>query len=105
MGGVVSLSYISSEITLTFESDKCTSCGMCINVCPHAVFERDQQRKVFLAQKQRCMECGACQKNCPERAITVDSGVGCAAALIYAALTGKEPTCGCDDQDNSNGCC
>ena len=26
-----------------------------------------------------------------------DSGVGCASALLMAALTGREPTCGCDD--------
>jgi hypothetical protein len=36
------------------------------------------------------MECGACQLNCPTSAIAVDSGVGCAAAMIVAALTGKK---------------
>jgi hypothetical protein len=41
------------------------------------------------------MECGACQLNCPTHAIAVESGVGCAAAMIRAALTGqKEATCG-----------
>jgi ferredoxin len=41
------------------------------------------------------MECGACQVNCPTNAISVESGVGCAAAMILAALTGKkEATCG-----------
>jgi hypothetical protein len=41
------------------------------------------------------MECGACQVNCPTHAIAVESGVGCAAAMICAALTGqKEATCG-----------
>jgi len=44
------------------------------------------------------MECGACQLNCPTGAISVESGVGCAAAMIYAALTGKkEATCGKTD--------
>jgi ferredoxin len=42
------------------------------------------------------MECGACQLNCPTDAITVDSGVGCATAMMIAAVKGKkEPTCGC----------
>lgn len=50
------------------------------------------------------MECGACERNCPTKAIRVDSGVGCAAAMIRAALTGrKEVTCGCDDDTPS--CC
>ena len=28
------------------------------------------------------MECGGCAKNCPEEAISVNPGVGCAAAII-----------------------
>jgi MinD superfamily P-loop ATPase len=43
-----------------------------------------------LAAPQRCMECGACQVICPVQAIKVESGVGCAAAMIKAALTGKK---------------
>jgi len=50
------------------------------------------------------MECGACQRNCPPGAITVESGVGCAAAMIRAALMGRvEATCGCDAE--SSCCC
>jgi hypothetical protein len=42
------------------------------------------------------MECGACQKNCIMNAIAVESGVGCASAMIRAALTGKkEVSCEC----------
>ena len=67
---------------------------MCSTVCPHAVFERTNG-VVTLSKPENCMECGACQLNCPTGAITVDSGVGCAAAMIYAALTGKkEAICG-----------
>ena len=32
------------------------------------------------------MECGACALNCPVQAIEVQSGVGCAWAMISAAL-------------------
>lgn len=52
------------------------------------------------------MECGACQQNCPGKAILVESGVGCATAMIVAALTGKkEATCGGDPQSSEPGCC
>jgi hypothetical protein len=57
-----------------------------------------------LVDGDRCMECGACQRNCATGAITVEAGVGCAAALTKAALRGgsASPSCGCDD---GGGCC
>jgi len=84
----------STRNTLTYCAARCTGCGMCINVCPHGVFAPNG-RAVQLIHADACMECGACMRNCPVGAIQVDSGVGCAAAMIYAALTGRaEPTCG-----------
>ena len=80
--------------TLRFKSELCNNCIMCTSVCPHAVFERNQQ-VVSLVYPENCMECGACQLNCPSAAISVDSGVGCASAMIWAAVRGKkEVECG-----------
>jgi NAD-dependent dihydropyrimidine dehydrogenase PreA subunit len=92
--------------TLEYNPALCINCGMCSAVCPHAVFAPNGNA-VQLVRAEACMECGACQQNCPTGAITVDSGVGCAAAMIYAALTGKEePTCGPEPEDcGSSGCC
>jgi NAD-dependent dihydropyrimidine dehydrogenase PreA subunit len=89
-------SYLSN--TLRFYEEKCTNCGTCSKVCPHGVFEAGE-RKAALANPQDCMECGACQLNCPSDAITVESGVGCAYAMIISALKGKkEVECGCGDE-------
>ncbi len=83
------------ENSLIYNADLCSGCGMCVTVCPHTVF-RLNGRKAELSDPQACMECGACQLNCISGAISVESGVGCAAAMIYAALKGrKEATCGC----------
>ena len=94
--------------TLTYDPLKCVGCGVCSQVCPHGVFETPKHRPAPLARPRRparvavarlvrpedCMECGACQLNCPSGAISVDSGVGCAYALMIAALSGrKEATC------------
>jgi len=81
--------------TLVYDPELCNGCAMCLAVCPHAVFEMDGRRAV-LVHLSACMECGACQKNCIVNAITVESGVGCASAMIHAALTGKkDATCDC----------
>lgn len=82
--------------TLRYFESLCVNCGMCLDVCPHAVFEVGPE-VVRLVQADACMECGACRRNCPTPAILVESGVGCAEALIRAALTGREPTCGPSD--------
>jgi len=67
---------------------------MCSIVCPHGVFSTFG-RVAEIVRLQACMECGACQLNCPPSAIKVNSGVGCAAAMILAALKGKkEAACG-----------
>ena len=85
-------SYIAN--TLELYPELCTGCGMCSTVCPHGVFSISG-RVAEIVRPQECMECGACQLNCPPSAIKVNSGVGCAAAMILAALKGKkEVTCG-----------
>jgi ferredoxin len=85
--------------TLRYDVDKCVGCGMCLVVCPHGVFAQ-AGRVVRLERAEACIECGACQRNCPTGALSVDSGPGCAAALMHAALFGGEPTCG-----GPAGCC
>jgi NAD-dependent dihydropyrimidine dehydrogenase PreA subunit len=87
---------VSVSNTLRYDPELCIGCDMCSIVCPHAVFAPND-RVALLVYPEACMECGACQGNCPTGAIRVDSGVGCAAMMIRAALTGKkEPSCGCD---------
>lgn len=93
--------------TLVYDRDRCGGCGMCSTVCPHGVFVQ-ADGKAELVGHERCMECGACSLNCPTGAIEVESGVGCAAALMAAALRGRpdeEATCGPSDCDRGSGCC
>ncbi len=89
--------------TLEYNPGLCINCGICTIVCPHAVFASGD-RVARLVRPEACMECGACQLNCPTDAITVDSGVGCAAAMIYAALTGKKESA-CEPEPESGCCC
>jgi len=90
--------YLKNVTTLAFNAGKCTGCGKCTEVCPHGVFVLDG-KKARLVEKDLCMECGACAMNCPAEAITVNAGTGCAVAIMMSWFTGKEPDCGCSDDD------
>ncbi len=85
--------YLSNVATLKYFPESCTGCGQCAEVCPHGVFVING-KKAAVTDKDLCMECGACQTNCAYGAISVNSGVGCAGAVIKGLLTGTEE-CGC----------
>ncbi len=96
------MKYLANVTTLAYDSEKCAGCGRCVEVCPQAVFEmRDKRARV--TDRDRCMECGACAKNCEFGAIAVNSGVGCAAAIINSMVSGGPPTCDCSGDTGS--CC
>lgn len=94
--------YLKNVSSLLLNEKACTRCGMCLNVCPHNVLAK-QADKIAIVDKDACMECGACVKNCPFAALSVQYGVGCAAAVIKGILTGSEPSCDCSGSDSD--CC
>ena len=49
----------------------------------------------LIRNRDACIECGACSMNCPVDAISVQVGVGCATAVINAALGRKGDSCYC----------
>jgi NAD-dependent dihydropyrimidine dehydrogenase PreA subunit len=93
-----------TETSLAYDPARCINCKRCTQVCPHGVFAAGTEH-VELSRPESCMECGACALNCPVQAITVQSGVGCAWAMIGAALRGKDmdTECSCGGDDGS--CC
>ena len=96
------MKYLANVATLKYDSDKCAGCGRCFEVCPRGVFVM-RDKRAAVTDTDLCMECGACAKNCDFGALSVNAGVGCAAAIITGMITGGEPTCGCGD--TSDGCC
>lgn len=88
------LIYLKNVVTLALNEEKCLGCGTCTVVCPHEVF-RLNNSKVAIVDRDACMECGACATNCPTEAIAAQNGVGCAAAVINAALGRNSSSCCC----------
>ena len=99
------LIYLKDVVTLELDLEKCVGCGMCLVVCPHEVLSMNNGH-VRIENRDLCMECGACARNCPTDAVTVRAGVGCAAAVINAALGRDASSCCCainPDENTGNG--
>lgn len=86
--------YLLNGHSLVLDAGRCNGCGRCEEVCPHAVF-LVQNRKASINDRGACMECGACRMNCAMKAITVESGVGCAAAVVGAFMRGETGSAAC----------
>lgn len=91
---MAAMRYIEKVVTLELDVKKCNGCRQCTLVCPHAVFALVDNR-ARIVDKGACMECGACALNCAQGAISLQPGVGCAAAIIHSWIHGGEPSCGC----------
>jgi adenylylsulfate reductase subunit B len=50
--------------------DKCSYCGMCVNICSEDVFFGSKEEKIpVVSYPEECWHCGACVLDCPAEAI------------------------------------
>jgi ferredoxin len=84
--------YLRDVVSLRLDVERCNGCGVCLQVCPHAVLLRADGR-VRIGERDACMECGACALNCPTEALSVRAGVGCATAILKSGSSSR-PCCG-----------
>lgn len=52
------------------DTEKCTGCGTCVDVCPVGVYEI-VDGKSSPVHVDECLACHACESQCPEGAIEV----------------------------------
>lgn len=64
---------IDDAVTLQFDVERCSGCGLCVAVCPRAVFVIADAR-ASLAGRGACIECGACALKCAPSALSVAPG-------------------------------
>jgi NAD-dependent dihydropyrimidine dehydrogenase PreA subunit len=55
-----------------FDSEKCTGCNTCVNVCQIDVFipNPEKGQPPVILHPDECWYCGCCVNDCPNKAIT-----------------------------------
>ena len=54
----------------------CKACGICIDLCPQGVFDRDELGEPVVARLGDCTVCAFCERHCPEFAIEIERREG-----------------------------
>lgn len=64
---------------VTFDQERCKSCGLCIEVCPQNIIEIDTNiinqkgyNPAKISEVEKCVGCSSCALMCPDVAITVE---------------------------------
>jgi NAD-dependent dihydropyrimidine dehydrogenase PreA subunit len=57
-------------VKIIVDSNKCTSCGTCVDTCPVGVYEMKDKKSVPV-KPDECLVCRACEVQCPEGVIQV----------------------------------
>lgn len=66
------------NIKIYIDSQKCTACGTCMEVCPFGLLQLSRETNKFEITKiEECTECAACKNNCPVGAIIMNEVKSC----------------------------
>lgn len=64
---------------VTFDTDRCKGCGLCVGVCPRKilVLAKDKINKkghnpAEIVDQEKCIACAFCATMCPDCVITVE---------------------------------
>ena len=64
---------------LTFQTDLCKGCGLCVDACPKAclaIAEDKLNQKgyspAYMKEQEKCIGCAFCATMCPDCIITVE---------------------------------
>lgn len=64
---------------VTFETDLCKGCGLCVDACPRKILRIDRESinqkghsPATMTDESQCIGCGFCATMCPDCVITVE---------------------------------
>jgi len=65
------------NLRIVINPSKCIACGLCEEICPFGLPQKENDGKYNISNPQECVECSACQRNCPTQAIIMQEQQGC----------------------------
>lgn len=79
----------SERNIVTVDPERCSGCGLCVDVCPYGARELDAVRKIAVVHEALCRGCGTCVAACPNGACQqYNFEDGQVLAMIEEALSG-----------------
>jgi len=58
----------NEKLSVEIDRDKCTGCGICVDICPLDCFRLNDEGKAFMKYDE-CWYCGSCTLECPQEAM------------------------------------
>ena len=65
------------SVRIAIDILKCNGCGLCGELCPFGLPQKNSLGVFEIAHPESCTECSACQRNCPTQAIKLHEQKGC----------------------------
>ncbi len=67
---ILTKEYLQSEGKISeIRKDRCSGCGLCVEICPYKALELDEKEKVAVINEALCKGCGVCVSSCRANAI------------------------------------
>ena len=64
---------------VTFDTDRCKGCGLCVTVCPKKIIVLSKEKinrkghsPAEMTDQEKCIACAFCATMCPDCVITVE---------------------------------
>ncbi len=64
---------------VTFRTERCKGCGLCVGACPKKIVELDKTKlnsqghhPAYCVDESKCVGCAFCATMCPDCVITVE---------------------------------